>query len=98
MARRRSGTRKKRLATDSTRDTEWQREEYARTMGEEAAYRQELALRVERGLCTCPGFKPTTVKTRGIFRTIHRRECAKWKPWMAEYENVRSLYGYRHEE
>jgi hypothetical protein len=71
--------RARRLTPDSTRDTEWQKAEYARIMGEEAALRQEMAARLERDDCTCHRI---TVKSRGTFRTIHEASCTKWKPWM----------------
>jgi hypothetical protein len=80
--------RAKKLTPDSTHDVDWARSEYAQLMGEEKAHEQELAYRLENDLCTCPGFKPTTIKTRGSFRTIHKRDCSKWKPWMEEYENL----------
>jgi hypothetical protein len=79
--------RRRKLTPDSTRDIDWQRGEYARLMGEEKAHEQEVAGRLEQGLCICPRFKGTTIKDRGVFRTIHQRECPKWKPWMEEYEN-----------
>lgn len=72
---------KRRLAPDSNRDTSWQLEEYRRQMGDAAAERQERAAKLERNECTCDR---RTVKTRGVFRTLHHQECSKWKPWMEE--------------
>jgi hypothetical protein len=82
-----------RIAPESTRDEDWQVEAYAKAMGEEAALRQQLIGRRERGLCVCPGFHGTTLKVRGVFRTIHERDCPRWKPWMEEYESIRKHYG-----
>jgi hypothetical protein len=78
----------RRLADGSIRDTNWQREEYARQMGEERAHEQEVAYRREQGLCTCKNLHGVTIKTRGTFRTIHEEQCPKWKPWMEEYKNI----------
>jgi hypothetical protein len=51
-------------------------------MGKEAAERQEHAVKLERGECTCRHF---TLRTKQGYRTIHRRECVKFKPWMEEH-------------
>lgn len=51
-------------------------------MGEEAAERQKKAMKLEAGDCTC---KRVTIKTRGVFRTIHEQGCVKWKPYMEEH-------------
>ena len=74
--------RSRKLATDSYRDTDWQREEYERLMGREAAHRQERAAREEQRQCIC---RRKTFKTRGSYRTVHERHCSKYKPWMEEY-------------
>ncbi len=73
----------RRLATNTHRDTDWQAQEYRRLMGDEAADRQEREAKLERGECTC---HRVTIKTRGVFRTIHERSCTKWKPYMEEHE------------
>jgi hypothetical protein len=86
MARRRERPKGARLADGSTKDTVWQRAAYAEAMGEEKAYEQELAYRIENGLCTCPGWRGTTLKMRGMYRTVHKPECPKHKPWMVEVE------------
>jgi hypothetical protein len=85
--------RRSKLAEDSIRDTDWQAEEYARLMGEEKAREQQVAARLEKKQCICRGFKGQTIKTRGSFRTLHERECPKWRHWMEEareeYERYR---------
>lgn len=73
----------RRLGPNSIRDSNWQRDEYERMMGQEAAERQELAAKLERGECVC---KKRTVKLRGVFRTLHSKECPKRKPYMDEVE------------
>lgn len=78
--------RAKKLADGSVRDTKWQREEYERVMGREAAERQELAAREQARACIC---KRRTIRAkgepRGTFRTVHERHCSKYKHWMEEY-------------
>lgn len=72
----------RRLADGSLRDTNWQRKEYERLMGAEAAARQELAARESSKACTC---RRKTLRSRGGYRTVHERHCSKYKPWMEEY-------------
>jgi hypothetical protein len=72
----------RKLAPGSTRDSKWQEEEYRRLMGEDALERQELAAKADRGACTCAR---RTLRTRGGYRTIHQRECVKYKPWMEDH-------------
>lgn len=74
--------RARRLATGSTRDTDWQREEYARLMGKEKAGEQERAAKLERGECVCAR---RTLRTSQGYRTIHQRDCVKFKDWMLEH-------------
>jgi hypothetical protein len=76
--------RAKRLADGSTRDTEWQRKEYERLMGHEAAERQEFEARKEAKACVCR-HKTVRAKGRTGYRTIHERHCIKYKEWMEEY-------------
>jgi hypothetical protein len=76
-------SRSRRLGEGSTRDANWQAEEYRRLMGDEKADRQEHLAKLEQGQCTC---KRRTVKVRGLFYTLHRPECTKHKPWMEEIE------------
>lgn len=73
---------KRKLATGSTRDTDWQLREYERLMGKDAAERQEQAAKIDRGDCTC---RRRTLRSRGGYRTVHERGCVKFKPWMEEY-------------
>lgn len=54
-------------------------------MGQEAADRQELAAREERGDCVC---NRRTIKNRRGIRTIHEIKCSKYKPWMEEYQHI----------
>ena len=76
--------RQRKLADGSIRDTDWQRQEYERQMGREAAHRQELLARQERRDCTC---RRRTLRMAGGkgFRTVHERHCVKYKTWMEEY-------------
>ena len=76
--------RAKKLADGSTRDTAWQRKEYERLMGREAAARQEMAAREASRSCTC---RRRTLRVKGgrAYRTVHERHCVKYKPWMEEY-------------
>lgn len=69
----------RKLAEGSVRDGDWQLSEYARVMGEEALERQRKAS--EKTPCC----EKKTFKVRGGYRTIHRRGCEKWQPWMAEH-------------
>ena len=73
----------RKLADGSTRDTAWQRKEYERLMGREAAARQEMAAREASRSCTCR--RRTMRAGRGTYRTVHERFCVKYKPWMEEY-------------
>jgi hypothetical protein len=84
--------RRAKLSAESTRDTDWQRDEYAKLMGEQKTHEQQVAYRRENGLCTCRGFKGETIKTRGSFRTLHHRDCSKWKPWMEEVREEHERY------
>lgn len=91
-------TRSKRLAENSTRDLEWQRQAYAEVMGEERALEQELAGRIEQGKCTCRrargGFGGQTLKMKGQFFTVHEQGCPRWKPVHEEWrEEARKFYG-----
>jgi hypothetical protein len=83
-------SRGRKLATGSTRDTDWQLKEYARLMGKEAAARQEIAAKAERGDCTC---HRRTLRSRGGYRTVHEQHCTKYKPWMEEYLTKRNPAG-----
>jgi len=86
---------RRKLATGSTRDTDWQAKEYARLMGRDALERQEHAAATERGDCTC---RRRTIRTRGGYRTIHDRECSKFKPWMEEHLTTRNVRGEAHSQ
>src|SRR5262245_22119753 len=77
-------TRRRRLADDSVHDLDWQADEYRRRMGDAAADRQELAAKEEQGACTCPSGKGRTIKLRGVFRTVHKPGCPKWRLWHDE--------------
>lgn len=78
----------RKLSTGSKRDTDWQLKEYQRLMGKDAAERQEHAAKLDRGECVC---NRRTISVRvgehnvRSYRTIHDRECVKFKPWMEEY-------------
>jgi hypothetical protein len=76
--------RSRKLADGSIRDTDWQRVEYERMMGREAAARQEILARQDRNDCTCRRRTLRMTGGRG-FRTVHQRHCVKYKPWMEEY-------------
>jgi hypothetical protein len=75
-------SRRRKIANGSGRDTDWQLEEYQRVMGKDAAHRQEHAAKVDRGECVCRRF---TIRTKYGYRTIHRRDCIKFKDWMEEH-------------
>lgn len=72
----------RKLAAGTIRDTAWQLAEYKRLMGKEAAERQERAAKLERGDCVCAH---RTFRTSAGYRTVHHRDCVKWKPWMEEH-------------
>lgn|GEM_PF-4593758 len=88
--------RAKKLADGSTRDTDWQRKEYERLMGQEAVARQELLAKQERGACTCRRRTIRAGKGRQGYRTIHERGCIKFKGWMSEYLNKENASAAAH--
>jgi hypothetical protein len=77
-----------RIADGSLRTLGWQEKAYAEQMGEEKAERQTQAGRARLGLCTCPNGRGVTIKTHGVFRTIHPLRCPRYRKWMDEYLEV----------
>jgi hypothetical protein len=75
----------RKLADGSTRDTDWQRKEYERLMGREAAARQEMAARETSGRCICRSRVVRAEPGRSGYRTIHQRHCPRYKAWMESY-------------
>lgn len=73
------------LAPNSLLTVDGQLEEYRRTMGAEAAARQERAARLAAGQCVC---EPQKVRKRwdgereARVRTVHAADCPKHEPWM----------------
>lgn len=78
---------KGKLAPGSLMTTADQARLYEEQMGREALERQKRLADAKARRCTCD---PAKVKRHWdgadklTTRTVHDRECAKWKPWMAE--------------